>query len=517
VAALVFAGWTISTAHGAAEFTPTSDTAVIETFTRLASHGDLLLGPYSRFQWHHPGPLAFYAMAPVYNLAGATTTSLNAAALLINVALFCAAIGIALRCASPVLATMIAVSLSWLVWRTPDLLTSPWNAHLPVLAGGAMLIAAAAALSRTPWALAATALCASFAAQTHVALLPLSLACGIGATVGFVVATLVSAQRRGVPLDARSMAFAMALSDVTALVLWAPSLVDQFTSGAGNLGLIWTYFVEQPHQTPSFMAAVSAWADMLAGPLRPDFYLAQGWRFVESPVRWAEAAAGLEWLGVAAAGWFAWRDSRHFDAALSAVLAMASSIALWSATRIDGEIYDHAVFWMAVIGALNLAVCASLLFRLTFARVSGDQLRAAAGTVGALAIGLAVLMGARSLTALVSRAAQPTPESRAAAAVASALTHVIADRHLERPVIRFDQDAWGMASGVVLELQRAGIPVAVEDDWLAMYTPAFKASSRETGEIAIVGAAEHVRRSTDSRQQLIAESPPLLFAYLVAR
>ena len=54
----------VAIARGADRFTPTSDTAVIESYTLQASQGRLLLGPYSRFAWHHPGPFYFFLMAP---------------------------------------------------------------------------------------------------------------------------------------------------------------------------------------------------------------------------------------------------------------------------------------------------------------------------------------------------------------------------------------------------------------------------------------------------------------------
>jgi hypothetical protein len=37
----------------------TADLAVVELYAELATQGRLLPGPYSRFGWHHPGPLYF--------------------------------------------------------------------------------------------------------------------------------------------------------------------------------------------------------------------------------------------------------------------------------------------------------------------------------------------------------------------------------------------------------------------------------------------------------------------------
>jgi hypothetical protein len=102
----------------------------------------------------------------------------------------------------------------------------------------------------------------------------------------------------------------------------------------------------------------------------------------------------------------------------------------------------------------------------------------------------------------------------AAANVAADVEQFLTERRISRPLIRFDQDAWGMVAGVVLRLQKDGVPVAVEDDWLVMFTPAFQATGHETVEIAIVGTPEHVRLSARPGDQVLASRPPL-FAHLL--
>src|SRR5580765_4791246 len=84
--ALMLASGVILLARRAADFATFGDTAVIESYTWMASTGDLLLGPYSRFQWHHPGPVAFFWIAPFYALSGARPAGLGAGALALNLA-----------------------------------------------------------------------------------------------------------------------------------------------------------------------------------------------------------------------------------------------------------------------------------------------------------------------------------------------------------------------------------------------------------------------------------------------
>src|SRR5262249_61637161 len=86
VISLALASGLIVLARRAADFATIGDTAVIESYTWMASTGDLLLGPYSRFQWHHPGPLAFFWIAPLYALSGARPAGLGGGGLALHLA-----------------------------------------------------------------------------------------------------------------------------------------------------------------------------------------------------------------------------------------------------------------------------------------------------------------------------------------------------------------------------------------------------------------------------------------------
>ena len=59
---------------------PVSDEAMTEIYTLQATHGQQLTGPYSRFGWHHPGPVYFYFLVPFYEAARRRTAGLNAGA-----------------------------------------------------------------------------------------------------------------------------------------------------------------------------------------------------------------------------------------------------------------------------------------------------------------------------------------------------------------------------------------------------------------------------------------------------
>ena len=68
-----------------ADLPATGDYAALELYTRLAAQGRQLLGPYSRFGFHHPGPAYFYASVPLYVLTGERFAGILLTAALVHV------------------------------------------------------------------------------------------------------------------------------------------------------------------------------------------------------------------------------------------------------------------------------------------------------------------------------------------------------------------------------------------------------------------------------------------------
>src|SRR5580765_5919905 len=125
--ALMLASGVILLARRAADFATFGDTAVIESYTWMASTGDLFLGPYSRFQWHHPGPISFFWIAPFYVLAGTRPAGLSALAL--NLAVLALMTSIIIRRAGSILSVALLALILIYAWRIAPVLTSAWNPH----------------------------------------------------------------------------------------------------------------------------------------------------------------------------------------------------------------------------------------------------------------------------------------------------------------------------------------------------------------------------------------------------
>ena len=486
-------------ARRAADAAPTSDIAVIESDTLLASQGRLLLGPYSRFQWHHPGPLSFYWLAPFYAAAGHRTTGLNAGALALNAGCLALIAWILVRRAHPVVTIAVTSAAAVYAWRSAELLTSPWNPHIAVIPMMTLIVAAADAASGAPWMLPVVALLASFAGQTHVALLPSAVIVGACAVLGVIVGN--DPRRMSAPLVATLAALALC---------WLPPVVEQLASPRGNIGLLWSFFARETHPRPLFAVAVSAWSDMLTGLVRPDFYVAHGWIFRESPVRWAELLSIVQFAALAVWLVAAYRARRRFELTLAAILVVAGLTALWSTTRVDGEIFDHGVFWISGLGVLNLALLAALAAGAGLKRQTVAAASSRWPAVAAVALtGIAAIAGVRQFRDAVAGASNPGADSGVVAAVAADLRTYLREQHIERPLIKLDQDAWGMAAGVILQLQKANVPLAVEDDWIVMFTPVFAATGHEAVTLTIAGRDQHVRMQGGADAKVAVAHDPI--------
>ena len=478
--------------------------AVIESYTWMAAKGQLLYGPYSRFQWHHPGPLAFFWLAPFYALAGWKSAGMSAGALTLNLAVLAVTFSVVFRRADRVAAVAISGAIAIYAWRAAPILTSAWNPHIPVFPLIALIVVAADVVSGAVMSLPAVAVLASLIAQTHIALLPSVLVVGAFSVIGVVAARSQTAEKKR----------ALIVTAAVLLVLWALPLVEQVTAHPGNITQIWTFFVSEPHPGQRFANALYAWEDMLTGLVRPTFAVAQGLRVRQRSLPWVEGFTMLEMMGVLAAVVLAVKARRRFEAALGGLLLLVSLLALWSATRIEETIFDHEVFWMSSLGALNIALLVAPGVRPFAARTLTARVTAAvcgAGFAACLAIGI------HEMRAALLNASTPNQATDAVSAVADNLRVYFDRERIVRPVVRIDQDAWPLAAGVILRLQKKGVPVAVEDDWLPMFTPFFAATGQESVALTVMGKPEHVRNVGKPGDVVVIESDPLLFVHRLVR
>ncbi|MGB3733539.1 MAG: hypothetical protein WA964_01185, partial [Ilumatobacter sp.] len=181
-------------------------------------------------QGSHPGPLSFWALAPVYRLFGGSAWAMEAA----TVSLAFVWIGLAMwighrrlgRAGIALVAAIVAVLIRGFGL---SVLTQPWNPYMPLLAWLVVLLAVWSVLCDDDWMLLPLLAAASFAAQTHIPYLLMAGALGLlGA--GWVV---VRRRRLTKPLGWTLGAFG---------VLWVAPLVDQLGRDPGNIRRLVDHF-----------------------------------------------------------------------------------------------------------------------------------------------------------------------------------------------------------------------------------------------------------------------------------
>ncbi len=475
--------------HDQPQGSPVEDSAVIELYTLHAAEGRQLLGPYSRFGFHHPGPVMFYALLPFYSFSGHHTRSLSAGALAINLLSLGLVTWVLLRARAPVvLVVSLHALLLLLVYRVPELLTSAWNPHLPVLPFVAVLVTGAAVASGDVALLPLTAVLSSFVVQSHVGFAAATVAaCGAAVLTAGARSVLSLERRRDFTRWLVRAAWVLA-------AMWALPLAEQIAYRPGNLGRIVAFLLlEGDEGRVAWAAAVRAWGDSLMGILNPDFQLPVGWYFRPAEYWLSFGSLGaILLLPVTAV--VAWRLGLRLQSALATVALAGGVAGLWSVRSIRFEIFDHAVFWLAGLGVVTLASLASTwIVLIKPARALAAP--AARGRMVTVAFGAAVIMfaavvGWRNL-------AGPLPplgsEDGAVQPFVEAITAAMPQYDIQKPLLQVDGQAWGVAAGVLLQFAKAGIPVAVDRRLVSVFDRPWLPTGEEDAVFTIADQEGHAR------------------------
>jgi hypothetical protein len=439
VARAVFGSWTAA-----------SDHAAIELRTRAVGGGDTpFVGPYSRFGWNHPGPLLFYLLAIPYRLFGSEGSGLLAGALMINASALACSVWIFWRRGRLAGVACGALVLFALVRALgADFLEDPWNPYVVVIPVFTMFLLAWSVADGDHWFLPLLAFVASFVTQTHVSLLPASIAC-----VAFAGAFVIADARRG---EAHRLGRVAIVSALVAAIAWLPPLVDQFRGG-GNLGDIWEFWTSGTEPGPSSARAlriVAAELDVLptwiGGGESLDFSagaLSPGW------------SVPVLLLFLIAATVLAARRRDRTSVTICSLALVLVAVSCVAAARIVGEPLPYLLRWTWSVGAFcGLAVVWTALRELEARAWRWRPLVAGAAAVAA---GLLVAVTLSALTVDPPAAREAEITERLAPPIIEAM------RAAPKPVLVEHEDTLGSAvisAGLLAELVRAGIPAGFESD-----------------------------------------------------
>jgi hypothetical protein len=488
--------------------TTVSDIAVIELYTDLATRGRLLVGPYSRFGWHHPGPLYFYLQAPLYGLSGHRAAALYAGALAINLGALMLLVFVISRENRGLLLVLVTAAAMVFVWRTPRLLASPWTAHVPVLPTVTLLALCAATVSRRPEWLPVTFAIGSFVVQTHVGFAPIVAALAIATAVGLVT---------GRHVHGGSLRPALIASALVCVLLWIVPIAEAVSHAGGNMTALWRFFASGGGQAHPLREAALAWSYGFAGVFRADWALPWGGHFVPAIPKWAVASTIAEVLLLPAIAALDFKAGRLFDGNLAIGTLLASLSGLWALTRVRDDILDHEIFWLAAFGLIAGAVIAAAALRVVHERLPAGK------TDQRLAIALALLMliaaagmGVRDLRSLTTYELSRLDRPRIIAAHSS-IDEYLRERGVRKPLIEIDAAVWSQAAGVLVTLTRDGTAFALPPDAQSMFTDSFAATGEEDAHVSIASLARHRQLVSRPGNTLVLQADPLYIDAITVR
>lgn len=369
------------------DYHPSADQALIELQIRDIGHHPVLLGPYSRFGWFHPGPILYYLLWLPYRLTGSSSLSLCFAALVVNAATV-AAIALVARRRGGLPLVLLTLFLVGLLTSSlgAQFFRDVWNPSITVLPFVLLVLLVWSMSCGEAWALPMTAGVGTFLVQTHV-----SYGFVTAATIaaGVIGAAITGWRRRDDahhPDRVRSWLRMAAVTGLVLAVLWLPVVLQQITREPGNLGEVLRFFRDHGREHSYadawhvLASQLSIWPDWLRGSVVRNIY--SGAVDLSGGTPLAIGAVAL--VAAAVATWRRAKDAFRLDV----IVGIAVVAGFVSVTRIVGEIFPYLIVWTWALGMLAWLAIGWSGVRCWQERASRDEARD--HTVARVALGLMV-------------------------------------------------------------------------------------------------------------------------------
>jgi hypothetical protein len=417
----------------------------------------------------HPGPLAFFRLAPGYRLFGGSAWALHASAALLNAIAVAAFVFVAWRrqSAAELAAASLGLGLLMLGYGS-TLLTEPWNPYFPVLWFATCLMAVWGVVQGDLAMLPVAAVTASAAAQTHIPYLPV---CGVLGAIGAVI-VMVTAARAPKPSALRRRGLrVLGVTIAILLVAWTPLLVEELRGAPGNITRLVRYF-QSPSSVPigigpAFLAVISRFD---ARALVVDPWVAPGGfgdALYPSQPRSASAVTLAIWILCAI---LAARLRSRLLLTLHAAALACFAVAVLAASRIVGFAYGHVLLWCWALAVLIAVACAATFASQVSQKLPEPLLSRLASLGPALAFTVVALCALR--LGWAARQTRPAlyAEGRLVRALALETIAALEQRkglatgRAGRYLVSWSDPLRGSALGISLanEIERAGFDVAYD-------------------------------------------------------
>jgi hypothetical protein len=283
----------------------------------------------------HPGPLAYWALRPVYTLMGETAFGLQVATASLNLAAMAVVLWIANRRGGVRLILALAALLAVLTHLYgAATLTEAWNPYFPLLWWLVFLLAAWSVLCDDMALLPLAAFAGSFCLQAHNSYL--GLVGGVAAALAVVLAARLW-RRRDDRADRRRVLGWTAATLAVGFVVWLPPIVEQVRNSPGNLSIVLEH-LRHPTEGP---IGAGRGLELLGVHLNV-------WRFADGqPGTSGSSLPALAlvavWLASVAVAWRAKAGPALMR--LHALLGLVLVLSAVSVSRIFGEVWFYLALW----------------------------------------------------------------------------------------------------------------------------------------------------------------------------
>ena len=348
--------------HGVPDVTNLGDGALLEMSTRSLFSRGILLGPYSRFLFFHPGPLYFVIRYPFYTAMGQRNFSFLIVTTLISMTSLFGGWYIVRKLTNKFTSILFsAVFALFLVNTDKFLWLSEWNPHIIMFPLMLFVIAISAVGSREVRYLYIAVLTGSFIAQTHIGGIPTLAVSVIIALLCVVYPPVISSYRKTM---GQGLFKHLLISMVLLLLLWAPPIYEEIKAeDQGNMSKIREFF-EDSDPDQDVGTAFRPWCSMLTGfelnrfaqPLR-DNGLENTASTITVAVRMLFLAMGFSLLRR--------KGKFEFLCSLNLICLLVHGITFYSVSQIRGDLNPYLIEWMKVVAPLSMFTILASLFALS--------------------------------------------------------------------------------------------------------------------------------------------------------
>jgi len=456
--------------HGIPDNVTAGDGALLEMSTRDVFSRGILLGPYSRFYFFHPGPLYFIVRYPFYMAMGQRSSSLLIATVMIAASSLFGAWYAVRKLTDKFTSVLFSAVFLLFLMNTDKLLwLSDWNPFIIMIPVILYAVAVAAVGSGNTWFLFLGVLSGSFVAQTHIGGIP-ALALTSAVTMVCAGYPWITASESNRNSGNRSKHILTGL--VLLLVLWAPPIYEELTAEPqGNLTKIREFF-EESSSNQNTATAFHAWSGVQASFETDRFLrslLANG---LDDEAFTVVIALRLLFLSLAFS-LLRRKGKFGFLCTLNLICLFLHGATYYSVLQIRGELNAYLIEWMKMLAPLSLfAILASIT------ALSGELRLAVRFRKYALpALALFIVYASYSVSTDVRgyfrTDLHPSWEDEIAVReLSSQLGELISLEPDSYYILRLHSgNRWPVMVGLMNTLEKRGYPVCMDDNMFFISTP----------------------------------------------